>query len=87
MTQLSTGVLADVPVKFKIDDAWPNAQGSGENAHLYFKAGDEEKVYKAITERIYPALESLVSDTFSSDTFSYKFLLSPSSRRRFASAN
>jgi len=82
MTQLSTGVLADVPVKFKIDDAWPNAQGSGENAHLYFKAGDEEKVYKAITERIYPALESLVSDTFS-----YKFLLSPSSRRRFASAN
>ena len=56
MSHLSEGRLADVPVKFKISEAYPERQGSGENAHLYFKARDAEKVYEAI-EAIYPALE------------------------------
>ena len=59
MTQLSRGALADVPVSLKISEFDPKGERTGEDAHLYFDARDEAKVYDFIVSK-YPDL--LMSD-------------------------
>jgi hypothetical protein len=53
MTQLASGALADVPASLKINELNPGGQRSGEDAHLYFDARDEAKVYNFISSE-YP---------------------------------
>lgn len=57
MGQLTDEVLAEIPLKFKIYDIMPQDQGNGNNAHLYFLGPNEERVYKAFVEVLYPAFE------------------------------
>ena len=49
-------ILSDIPVKLKMFDIFPDQQGSGENAHLYFCAANEAEVYKILTEYLYPTM-------------------------------